>query len=157
MNNRNNGLQRETGGKIVFEDMHCMNIYSRRQRAKQPRLRECLARCRKGQIPQSPTAKNKFHAPSALLQGHLACGNKNGSNGARTHDLSRVRRTLIPAELCFHVFYYSRLARECKKKIVRGKICLDKFCLDKFCPSLDKYPQKVYFRYYNKIQTHKYR
>ena len=26
---------------------------------------------------------------------------KNGSNGARTHDLSRVRRTLIPAELCF--------------------------------------------------------
>ena len=104
MNNRNNGLQRETGGKIVFEDMHCMNIYSRRQRAKQPRLRECLARCRKGQIPQSPTAKNKFHAPSALLQGHLACGNKNGSNGARTHDLSRVRRTLIPAELCFQMY-----------------------------------------------------
>lgn len=28
----------------------------------------------------------------------------NGSNGARTHDLSRVRRTLIPAELCFHAF-----------------------------------------------------
>ena len=25
-----------------------------------------------------------------------------GSNGARTRDLSRVRRTLIPAELCFH-------------------------------------------------------
>ena len=24
-----------------------------------------------------------------------------GSNGARTRDLSRVRRTLIPAELCF--------------------------------------------------------
>ena len=30
---------------------------------------------------------------------------KNGSNGARTHDLSRVRRTLIPAELCFHIFH----------------------------------------------------
>ncbi len=26
-----------------------------------------------------------------------------GNNGARTHDLSRVRRTLIPAELCFHI------------------------------------------------------
>ena len=25
-----------------------------------------------------------------------------GSKGARTPDLSRVRRTLIPAELCFH-------------------------------------------------------
>ena len=34
---------------------------------------------------------------------------KNGSNGARTHDLSRVRRTLIPAELCFHVDYYITL------------------------------------------------
>ena len=32
---------------------------------------------------------------------------KNGSNGARTHDLSRVRRTLIPAELCFHETNYS--------------------------------------------------
>ena len=32
---------------------------------------------------------------------------KNGSNGARTRDLSRVRRTLIPAELCFHTDYYS--------------------------------------------------
>lgn len=32
----------------------------------------------------------------------LKMGIKNGSNGARTHDLSRVRRTLIPAELCFH-------------------------------------------------------
>ena len=31
--------------------------------------------------------------------------NKNGSKGARTPDLSRVRRTLIPAELCFHVLY----------------------------------------------------
>ena len=34
----------------------------------------------------------------------LKMGTKNGSNGARTHDLSRVRRTLIPAELCFHAF-----------------------------------------------------
>ena len=32
----------------------------------------------------------------------LKMGTKNGSNGARTHDLSRVRRTLIPAELYFH-------------------------------------------------------
>ena len=37
----------------------------------------------------------------------LKMGIKNGSNGARTHDLSRVRRTLIPAELCFHTNYYS--------------------------------------------------
>ena len=36
----------------------------------------------------------------------LKMGTKNGSNGARTHDLSRVRRTLIPAELCFHVCIY---------------------------------------------------
>ena len=45
------------------------------------------------------------------------CANapKNGSNGARTHDLSRVRRTLIPAELCFHVLYYNI----CRKKIKR--------------------------------------
>ena len=28
---------------------------------------------------------------------------KNGSKEARTPDLSRVRRTLIPAELCFHI------------------------------------------------------
>ena len=27
--------------------------------------------------------------------------------GLEPHDLSRVRRTLIPAELCFHVDYYS--------------------------------------------------
>ena len=32
----------------------------------------------------------------------LKMGTKNGSNGDRTHDLSRVRRTLIPAELYFH-------------------------------------------------------
>ena len=32
---------------------------------------------------------------------------KNGSKGARTPDLSRVRRTLIPAELCFHTNHYS--------------------------------------------------
>ena len=31
-------------------------------------------------------------------------GIKNGSKEARTPDLSRVRRTLIPAELCFHAF-----------------------------------------------------
>ena len=32
---------------------------------------------------------------------------ENGSNGARTRGLSRVRRTLIPAELCFHENDYS--------------------------------------------------
>lgn len=42
----------------------------------------------------------------------LKMGIKNGSNGARTHDLSRVRRTLIPAELCFHKIYYSTLIRK---------------------------------------------
>ena len=31
----------------------------------------------------------------------MSCVVFRGSNGARTHDLSRVRRTLIPAELCF--------------------------------------------------------
>ena len=35
-----------------------------------------------------------------------------GSNGARTRDLSRVRRTLIPAELCFHICYYSPFAEK---------------------------------------------
>ena len=43
-----------------------------------------------------------------------SCANapKNGSNGARTHDLSRVRRTLIPAELCFHKSYFSTFKRK---------------------------------------------
>ena len=41
---------------------------------------------------------------------------KNGSNGARTHDLSRVRRTLIPAELCFHASYYSTSVEKYKMK-----------------------------------------
>ncbi len=40
---------------------------------------------------------------------------KNGSKGARTPDLSRVRRTLIPAELCFHALYYIT----CTEKINR--------------------------------------
>ena len=37
-------------------------------------------------------------------------GIKNGSKGARTLDLPLVRRTLIPAELCFHkhIISYSR-------------------------------------------------
>ena len=39
---------------------------------------------------------------------------KNGSKGARTPDLSRVRRTLIPAELCFHGFYYSTIVGKSK-------------------------------------------
>lgn len=33
-----------------------------------------------------------------------ACGSENGSKGARTLGLPLVRRALIPAELCFHVF-----------------------------------------------------
>ena len=32
-----------------------------------------------------------------------------GSNGARTHDLSRVRRTLVPAELYFPIMEIARL------------------------------------------------
>ncbi len=39
-----------------------------------------------------------------------------GSKGARTPDLSRVRRTLIPAELCFHVLYCITLLKKCKRK-----------------------------------------
>ena len=48
------------------------------------------------------------------------CANapKNGSNGARTHDLSRVRRTLIPAELCFHAIYYSICRKKIKRRLV---------------------------------------
>lgn len=40
---------------------------------------------------------------SSISEGRCAgkMSAKNGSNGARTHDLSRVRRTLIPAELYF--------------------------------------------------------
>ena len=33
--------------------------------------------------------------------------NRMEATGLRTRDLSRVRRTLIPAELCFHTDYYS--------------------------------------------------
>ena len=41
---------------------------------------------------------------------------ENGSKGARTPDLSRVRRTLIPAELCFHVLYFTTDSEKCKRK-----------------------------------------
>jgi hypothetical protein len=44
------------------------------------------------------------------------CKYASGSNGARTRDLSRVRRTLIPAELCFHIIYYSTLKSICNMK-----------------------------------------
>ncbi len=37
---------------------------------------------------------------------------ENGTNGDRTRDLSRVRRTLIPAELWFQVLNYPTTARE---------------------------------------------
>ena len=46
---------------------------------------------------------------------------KNGSNGARTHDLSRVRRTLIPAELCFHSNNYSIIWQKCKEFLEKAK------------------------------------
>lgn len=49
---------------------------------------------------------------------------KNGSNGARTRDLSRVRRTLIPAELCFHVDYYSTLDEKCKTSYQAAPGCI---------------------------------
>ena len=55
--------------------------------------------------------------PMGLAETALKKCMKNGSNGARTHDLSRVRRTLIPAELCFHVEYYSTPERKCKDGI----------------------------------------
>ena len=50
---------------------------------------------------------------------------KNGSNGARTRDLSRVRRTLIPAELCFHNNNYSTTETKIKtaEKKLRFKLC----------------------------------
>ena len=41
---------------------------------------------------------------------------KNGSKGARTPGLSRVRRTLIPAELCFHVYYFNTVLKKCNRK-----------------------------------------
>ena len=40
---------------------------------------------------------------------------KNGSKGARTLGLPLVRRALIPAELCFHIIYYNRMAFNCKR------------------------------------------
>ena len=46
---------------------------------------------------------------------------KNGSNGARTHDLSRVRRTLIPAELCFHKHYYTTIFGKINRKFHEEK------------------------------------
>ena len=50
----------------------------------------------------------------------LKMGIKNGSNGARTHDLSRVRRTLIPAELCFQIGTVFQLKASIA---LNGKIC----------------------------------
>ena len=38
---------------------------------------------------------------------------KNGSKGARTLGLPLVRRALIPAELCFHGFYYNMTGEFC--------------------------------------------
>ncbi len=46
--------------------------------------------------------------------GSVQKGSKNGSKEARTPDLSRVRRTLIPAELCFHEIYYNTHGGNCK-------------------------------------------
>ena len=46
-------------------------------------------------------------------------GTKNGSNGARTHDLSRVRRTLIPAELCFQKSFLTRGQYSTKWKLLQ--------------------------------------
>ena len=48
---------------------------------------------------------------------------KNGSKEARTPDLSRVRRTLIPAELCFHMEYYSTLSGKCKR--ISGRLVVN--------------------------------
>lgn len=43
---------------------------------------------------------------------------KNGSKGARTLGLPLVRRALIPAELCFHLFYYITSQRKREEVIL---------------------------------------
>ena len=51
----------------------------------------------------------------------LKMGIKNGSNGARTHDLSRVRRTLSRlsyVSMGIILPHFSKLARECLTKIL---------------------------------------
>ena len=59
------------------------------------------------------TAKNLVPASSSLPYEVFF----SGSNGARTHDLSRVRRTLIPAELCFRTNgIIALLKKDCKRK-----------------------------------------
>ena len=62
---------------------------------------------------------------------------QNGSKEARTPDLSRVRRTLIPAELCFHASYYSTCKKKCKSflgyhancSVLRTSIILPDICI----------------------------
>ncbi len=64
-----------------------------------------------------PASCSAFCFYSSMNEIRITSRYKNGSNGARTHDLSRVRRTLIPAELCFHVFYYSTTKQKCNRFI----------------------------------------
>ncbi len=60
-----------------------------------------------------PASCSAFCFYSSMNEIRITSRYKNGSNGARTHDLSRVRRTLIPAELCFHVLHYSTMCQKC--------------------------------------------
>ena len=62
---------------------------------------------------------------------------KNGSKEARTPDLSRVRRTLIPAELCFRL--KSIIALWNQKSIGMGAffdICIDKKTIFRYVISI---------------------
>ena len=61
--------------------------------------------------PKYPGNALKSTFPGYSLQNLY--GIKNGSKEARTPDLSRVRRTLIPAELCFHAHYYITFSQNC--------------------------------------------
>ena len=57
------------------------------------------AACHDYGISESLTQLSQKEKPECI--NHSSFSLISGSNGARTHDLSRVRRTLIPAELCF--------------------------------------------------------
>lgn len=76
----------------------CERDVSRRGRAGDP---ESQRHFTKNKNTGKPCIYKNFRCFGCLL--------KNGSNGARTHDLSRVRRTLIPAELYFHFLEIARL------------------------------------------------
>ena len=65
-------------------------------------------------------AAKPYSSSFPAIPGICVLNKENGSKEARTPDLSRVRRTLIPAELCFHGFYYSTLTEKSKQKFVEN-------------------------------------